>query len=251
MAGEQDWRESLPPDIKANESLGKFKDVGSLAKSYVEMERMMGGREKLPTAESKDEEWSGLYGKLGRPEKPDGYKFPDIPKDYQVTDEFRGSISSMAHQLGLNQRQFDAMIGWGMLQSKAITDKQMEVQTQMMKELRDKWGFAADANTERAHKTIAMLAKYNAKDPFVTWLEESGNDRNPLVLDFFYRASQELDEDNFVDEHVKKDAADKASAQQKINEIMADRKGPYWDVNSPMHKDTVARVQEYYQILNE
>jgi hypothetical protein len=246
-----DWKESLPDSIRANESLGKFKDVGALANSYIELQRMMGSRDKLPNAESKDEEWSTHYEKLGRPKDTSGYKFPDIPKEYAVSDDFKGALTGLAHQMGLNQRQFDNMVSWGMSQSKAIGDRQAEVTAGLMKGLKDKWGFAADANMERAHKTIAMLAGYKADHPFVKWLEESGNDRNPVIMDFFYDVSKQFEEDNFVDEHTKREAADRSMAQSKINGIMADHKHPYWNEGDPRHGDAVKEVADLYEQLNE
>ena len=41
-ATETSWRDSLSDDLKTNASLQKFSDVGTLAKSYINAEQMIG-----------------------------------------------------------------------------------------------------------------------------------------------------------------------------------------------------------------
>lgn len=248
-----DWRESLPLDMKTNDSLSKFKDVGSLAKSYLDMERFVSTTGRVPKADSANsEEWNGFYKHWGRPEKADEYKYPDnVPAEYNLNDEFKGQISSLAHELGLNQKQFDKMITWGVTTSKGIYDKQNTTLAAETEKLKHKWGWSAESNFERARRTIATLAGMKADHPFIQWLESTGNDHNPVVIEFFYDISKQLGEDNFVDEETRVQQTEAASAQRRINEIMADMKGPYWNEQDPRHNDVVTEVAKLYQTMNQ
>lgn len=246
-----DWRESLPLDMKTNDSLSKFKDVGSLAKSYVDMERFVSSTGRIPKSDSTNpEEWNGFYKHWGRPEKATDYKYPDVPPEYNLTDEYKTKISGLAHELGLNQKQFDKMMQWGVDTSKGIYEQQRNAVASSTENLKNKWGWSAESNFDRARRTIATLAGMKADHPFIQWLESTGNDRNPVVIEFFYDVSKQLGEDSFVDEETRTQQTEAASAQRRINEIMADANGPYWNGNDPRHNDAVTEVAKLYQTLS-
>jgi hypothetical protein len=242
-----DWRASLPLEYRTSDSLSKFKDLGGLVKSYIDMEKFVSTTGRVPRDDSKPEDWASYYKHWGRPEKPE-YKFPDLPKEYQPEDDFKGAISNMAHELGLNQKQFDKMVQWGLQQSQGIYEKNNRILNESINELKKKWGYSFDRNRERAQKTAAMLVDFKSDHPFIQWLESTGNVDNPIVLDFFYDLSKRLGEDNFVDEHVKKEASDKEEAGKKIREIMSDAKHAYFNENSPMHKDAVNEMARLYSL---
>ena len=42
-----DWKQSIPEDIRADKSLESIKDVGSLAKSYIHAQKLVGS-DKIP-----------------------------------------------------------------------------------------------------------------------------------------------------------------------------------------------------------
>src|SRR5947209_19762841 len=73
----QDWRAGLDPAIAKDPSLASIKDVGALAKGYIEGQKFVGGSIRLPNDKMKPEEtekaWNDIYGKLGRPESADKY----------------------------------------------------------------------------------------------------------------------------------------------------------------------------------
>lgn len=245
------WRDSLPLDMKTNDTLSKFKDVGSLAKSYLDMERFVSTTGRVPKGDSTNgDEWNSFYKHWGRPEKPGEYKYPDnVPPEYNLNDEFKDQIAGLAHELGLNQKQFDKMIRWGVDTSKGIYDKNNALQTTETEKLKHRWGWSAESNFDRARRTIATLAGMKADHPFIQWLEASGNDHNPVVIEFFYDVSKQLGEDNFVDEETRAQQTEAASAQRRINEIMSDSKGPYWNENDPRHNDVVTEVAKLYQTM--
>src|SRR5256885_6120890 len=79
-----DWRSALPDDLRTEPTLASFKDVSTLAKSFVDTKRMVGDSIRLPKSDASPEEWGKLYDKLGRPAAPDKYELqtPDgVPVD--------------------------------------------------------------------------------------------------------------------------------------------------------------------------
>lgn len=82
----KNWYEKLDPDLKNNPSIQKFKDPASLAKSYVELQKMV-GKDKvvLPTSKSTPAEWEAFYEKIGRPKDINEYSVPEI----EVPDEVK------------------------------------------------------------------------------------------------------------------------------------------------------------------
>ena len=79
----------------------KFNSVGSLAKSYLNLERMLSkDKMPIPTENDGDEVWDQAYRSLGRPETPDGYEAPEglPPEAKEATDK-------IFHEAGLSQKQ--------------------------------------------------------------------------------------------------------------------------------------------------
>ena len=108
----QDWRSSLPDDLKNDATLQNFKDIESLAKTVVHQQKVLGSRIPIPKT---DEEKTELYSKLGRPETSEQYQIniPDTHKTY-FQDENVTQFKNVAHQIGLNNDQVNALIDYQM-----------------------------------------------------------------------------------------------------------------------------------------
>jgi hypothetical protein len=79
----------------------KFNSVSSLAKSYLNLERML-SKEKMPipTDNDGDEVWDQAYKALGRPETPQGYQAPE-----GIDPDAKAATDAIFHEAGLSQRQ--------------------------------------------------------------------------------------------------------------------------------------------------
>lgn len=243
------WREVLPEEIRHNDSLAKFKDVGSVAKSYLELERRMGSTVVIPKDTDKEEAWNSFYGKWGRPEKHEAYEFPKLPEQLKIDDAFGGSVKSLAHKMGLNQRQFNQLVEWGSEQSLAVMNEQQKVSEQNQAKLRSEWGFRYNDNLEKAHKTLAMLVGFKDDHPFIKYLDNSNLGDDPEFLKFLLEVGTRFNEDTFVDSKSKQDVVEKDQAKQKINEIRADPKHPYWNEQDARHGDAVKEMNRLYAIV--
>ncbi|WP_425363246.1 hypothetical protein [Candidatus Tisiphia endosymbiont of Hybos culiciformis] len=91
-----DWLANMPEEIRKAESLGKFKDVSSLAQSYLEAEKSLNQRVAVPKDDSSDEEWHKFYSRLGLPEDK---RYTD--KRSKEDEEYLTRYEDMFYQSGL------------------------------------------------------------------------------------------------------------------------------------------------------
>ena len=255
VAPAQSFRDSLPEDLRTNPSLKNINDVGSLAKSYVHAQRMVGADKiPLPGSNSTDDDWIKVYDKLGRP--------ADI-KDYDVTvpemfdgNGFRESI----HAAGLNQKQAASVAQFIHSQSEAANEKlnayQEQARLDTEAELRQEYGKTFDDKIKRAQSTAKYLlgskGDPSSKDNIL------GNIRladgrmlgdHPDIIRMFEAMSHEIAEDD-LDGVTTESAMTPQDAQEEIDTIQADRSGPYWNKHHPEHDKMVARVNELFEYVH-
>ena len=147
-----DWRSGLPPDLVADKSLESFKDVGALAKSYVEIRRTVGAPLQPPGADAKPEQLAAYRQRLGVPESPDKYEL-DLPKPaegsgFQWDPHWVGRMKEHFHKAHMTPAQIRAAseLFHEYMHSMADRTKAAQVQeeqaelAQSVKVLEEKWG---------------------------------------------------------------------------------------------------------------
>lgn len=124
-----------------------YKSVGDIAKAAQNAESLIGKSVQIPDADAKPEDWDKFYGKVGRPEKSDGYEFklPDgVPKEMPYDGEFANGFKPIAHQLGLTAKQAAGVHDFYVGQAAGYFGKQSEAKTQQVvaatAALEEKWG---------------------------------------------------------------------------------------------------------------
>ena len=249
------FQDSLPEDLRGNPSLKNFNDVGSLAKSYVHAQRMVGADKiPLPGNNSTDDDWSRVYDKLGRPADIKDYdvSLPEIFED----DGFRKSI----HAAGLNQKQAASVAQFMQSQTEAANGKldayreQAKLDTET--ELRAEYGKAFGEKVQRAQATAKYLL--GSKGDPTSEDNILGNIRladgrmlgdHPDIIRMFEAMSHEIAEDD-LDGVTTESAMTPSDAQDEIDQLQADRKGAYWNKHHPEHDKAVARVQELFAYVH-
>lgn len=251
------FQDSLPEDLRGNPSLKNFNDVGSLAKSYVHAQRMVGADKiPLPGNNSTDDDWSRVYDKLGRPADIKDYdvSLPDIFED----DGFRKSI----HAAGLNQKQAASVAQFMQSQTEAANEKlnayQEQAKLDTEAELKAKYGKTFEDAIKRAQAT----AKYflGSKGDAASEDNIFGNYRLadgrmlgdlPELIVLLESVSHELAEDDLKLDSSNENAMTPQDAQDEIDQLQADRKnGAYWNKHHPEHDKAVARVQELFAYVH-
>lgn len=149
----------LPEDLRNEGVFANHQSVADLAKSYVSAAKMVGLDKNallpIPRDDSK-EAWDAVYNKLGRPETPDAYNL-DTYKDSAdpaVLKDWAGKL----HNLGLNQKQVDGILGDFFGSSKAaqeaiIAEKEQRY-AQWNDEITKELGMAKDRKLDAAVNLI-------------------------------------------------------------------------------------------------
>lgn len=196
-----DWRGTLPPELKDNPALKNFKSIADLAKSHVEVQKFVGAPDKVivPKADAPAEEKAAFFNKLGRPEKADGYKMPEIaapagtsPEELtKVTTRFLGKF----HELGLTQDQASALYKDYMEYSggqvnDVTTKRAMDVQ-KGMETLKTEWGGDFDKKINLAKVAV----KEFGGQPLVDWMNTTGLGDDTNFMRLFANIGAKLMED--------------------------------------------------------
>ena len=154
----EDWRSSLPDELKADATLSNIKDLESAAKTLIHQQKMLGSRIPLPKT---DEERSELYSKLGRPESSDKYEIniPDTHKSY-FNDEQVNEFRNVAHKMGLSNEQVKGLIDY---QVKSVDYENQRKNTQLSVDkqetedaLKKEWGYDYDKQVRNAKRALEV-----------------------------------------------------------------------------------------------
>ena len=264
------WREALPEEIREAGALKDIPDVNTLAKSYVDAQSFVGrsiripgedasdevksefntkltevpGVGRIPTTESSAEDWQEFYGKMGRPEAPDGYK---IERTSESGDpEMEASFLSKMHEIGLNQAQASEMVNWMNSGSSNITQEMEAQQEKALGELKTEWGQAYDKKIGDARNALQVYGD----DALVEMLNTTGLGDSPSMIKAFAKIGEGLTEDAALNLGGVQSATNTpAEARSKIDEIIGNPNHPYNDGNHPSHASEVARVARLYQAI--
>lgn len=119
------WRDSLPDELKADATLGKYDSIEAFARGHLETKRQLSADKiVLPKGDDDADGWSNLFDALGRPKDPAEYTFPTLKEG--ETSELADAFRPIAHELGLNQRQVGKLDEFLTNAVQGIADQQAE-----------------------------------------------------------------------------------------------------------------------------
>lgn len=191
-AAQPDWRAGLPEELRSEKSLESFKDIPSLAKSFVETKKSMGNAIRIPKADAKPEEWDAYYTKTGRPESPDKYEFtrPQLAEGAKYDEDLEKEFRTMAHKAGLQPRQaqvvLDSYNEFSAKRMQAIAPQWAESEAK----LKTEWGAKYDKNMAIALEAV----KENGGDGYREFLDNSGVGNHPEQIKFVAAMGQKIAE---------------------------------------------------------
>lgn len=258
-----DWLDGLEDDeLKGNESLSKFEDVGALAKSFLETKSMVGKGLFVPTEEANDEQRQAFYAKviekapelmlkpnledeeqrkayyksLGVPEDPS--KYETVKLDDFAFDETREAvIRKAAHEAGLTPSQYKSIVSEMLEYDKGNLGNRETQNMEQMRELKSEWGLAFDDKKAMANKV---------RETFLDFIPENGMDARTIkALNII--GTQLLESEGSVGD-LRNDGSDgaltPADALNEIQEIMDNNDHPYWNQHDPRHNDALNHMVE-------
>ena len=154
------WHETIP-DLPP--SLKKFQSFEGLAKSYVNLESMLGKGDKIPVLSeaSSPEEVALFRSKMGIPEDPSGYELakPEGVPDEIWDPESLGEFTKLAHDLALSPNQAQKLAEWeATRQSSAFENVKTDVlksRDEASAALKEEWGAEYQSKLNDAEKGAA------------------------------------------------------------------------------------------------
>lgn len=240
----------IEQDLAGDPSLKAIKDVPSLIKSYVHAQRKMGAdKTVLPNKDSSNEEWLNLYHKLGLPTEFDNYGV-NAPEEAVTSEEFINDFAKLAYENKLLPDQANSLLAFVNEQTKAQMELQQAQQQEMLNEgisrIKEEWGEAFEQNV---HKAKLAVKEFGGEE-LSNYLNETGLGNDPQLIKAFAKMGNAyFKEDNFQGKEKPAYAMAPAEAQEKINNIMGDFDGPYYNGMHPDHKRIVDEVNKLHQIL--
>tara|TARA_A100001015_G_scaffold305295_1_gene397814 strand:+ start:1446 stop:2255 length:810 start_codon:yes stop_codon:yes gene_type:complete len=235
----QDWKSTLPEDLKNDATLQNFKNVEDLAKTVVHQQKRLGNTITMPKT---DDEMEQVYTKLGRPEDPSKYNVT-IPEDYQPFFEEKNldEFKNVAHKIGLNDKQVGALLEYQMNTIKHEEENEpAEISRQKSETesvLKQEWGYDYDKKVAAADRALKVYGDDELRDLITN--SSAGN--NPAVIRFFARLGQEVTEDMAQNTQNNRLSVSPLDAKDEIAKIMS-------DANHAYHKGDETAVEKVRQL---
>jgi hypothetical protein len=251
-----DWRTSVPEEIRGHKSLEHITDVGALAKSYVNAQSMIGADKlAIPGKHATDEDWGEVYRRLGRPDTPDGYELVnEMPEGIEQNDDMLNWFRATAHEIGMTPTQAQKMLGKynQFLGTQMGADEGMVEQLRETTEIELKKEYGA-AFADRVSNGNAVMQEFGAEG--LTELQMADGrllGDHPEIIKMMVNVGE------FINSKIGEDvlAGTKSSggltpddAKAKLSEIRAPGT-PYWDQRHPEHQFYVQEGLRYQEMLN-
>ena len=244
------FKEIIPEKYKDEKALANFTSMDDFVKSYLSAQRLVGANKvAIPNKMATDEDWEEVYSKLGRPAKPEDYKYSF--SEEEINQDQLKNFNETAHRIGLLPKQAERIIKfYNEMNTQAEVDNQkaFEVkQTEAMADLKKEFGPTYTKRLDQAKKLATetlgneMLNNTVLKDG--TRLGDSVE-----VIKAFSMLADKLSEDEII----KGEGSSYQTAseiEKEISELTEDG-SPYWQKTHPNHAKTVDRVFKLREQLN-
>lgn len=245
----QDWKLGLPEELQKEPSLGKFLDVSALARGYINAEKLVGADKiVLPGKHATDEDWKGIYKKLGLPEKLDAYEVK-MAEGATLDEAFVGKFKEAAFNAGILPKQAQALADWFVEANKGAEEElgksRAQSQEQAITGLKKEWGAAFQSNVLKAQKAVVQYGDAQ----LVEFLEKTGLGNEPSLIKLFAKIGDSIKEDSVVHTGEKgPQAMTPADAQKEIAKIMGNSEHPYYKKDHPNHWAAVQEMSKLFEM---
>lgn len=247
-----DFLNQLPEELRSHPSLSPIKDVGNLAKSYVNAQQLIGADKLAAPKNPSEEQLTKIHQYLGVPETADKY---DVVVDGNiVTEEIASNFKGIAHKLNLTPNQVNGVMEYYKstvnTSQEEISRQQESLKEETINNLKKEWGQAYE---DKLAGVKGLLGKFGDSDIYELQLASGlkfGDD--PRVIKYF---SQMAD---FVNQSTSEDTIADATQTRKLtpNEAQAEIDAI---MNSPEYTDkknyvarqrAISRVSELMEMVH-
>jgi len=251
------WLDDLPDDLKTSPSLSKFETKEGFAKSYINLEKMLGS-EKVPVPKEGDAEgWTRYLKAGGLPDTPDAYGFtkPEtVPEGFNYDEGLDKRIAGMMHKANLLPSQAKAMreelmglVAEGAQEnlnaSKAQeAAKALDVQ-RGTDALKQEWGPAFE---QRGKVAGAAINKFLSPETIAA-MDAAGLANNPAIIKDMYNLGVKL-----AGEKELIGVAEQSQAPTDLDAAIADHRSKHGAaLQDRSHPDHKLRVAEMTALFNK
>jgi len=244
------FKEIIPEKYKDEKALANFTSMDDFVKSYLSAQRLVGANKvAIPNKMATDEDWEEVYSKLGRPAKPEDYKYSF--SEEEINQDQLKNFNETAHRIGLLPKQAERIIKfYNEMNTQAEVDNQkaFEVkQTEAMADLKKEFG---PTYTKRLDQAKKLAVETLGNDMLNNTVLKDGSRLGDSVevIKAFSMLADKLSEDEII----KGEGSSYQTAseiEKEISELTEDG-SPYWNKTHPNHAKTVDRVFKLREQLN-
>lgn len=195
----ENWRETIPQDVRDFGTFKDFKSPADLGKSWMSMTQMINDRPAIPNENSTPEQRDAFYKKFGRPDEASGYTLSEgtkLPEGVTIPDTILDGARTKMHELGLNASQGTALLDW---YHGVVSDGAAEQRTADEGKAAEQQQKISEAFGDKTEQTVdiakAALKKF-ATDDFISYLEESGLGNDVEMIRFMHSMGQKVLDDD-------------------------------------------------------
>jgi hypothetical protein len=237
-----EWAKGLEEGLTKTISLHKFKDIGSLAKAYVELEKNQ-GKSPFPGPKSTEEERIAFFRKAG---VPDVDKYSLDGKKFGLSEDVEKGIKELASKSGIHPSALESLLGFikekGDASTSALTDQAKALREEQINVLKKDYGTAFD---KYLNLGVEVAKKVYTKEE-LGLIKQNGLNDNPLFVKLLMeRAKSMFGEEMIEDDHTKKNLiATPEAVDRRIQEILGDK--DYQDQTSARHASLVQEMEKLF-----
>lgn len=244
----ENWKDGLPEELRNEPSLAGVKNLTTLAKSYVNAQKLVGKNKiSIPGENATDDERNAFYSALGRPATANDYKHDkvEIPEGYALNEEQVAAFRETAFNIGLSQEAFEKALAFDLARTKQATEAAVAEYNreydETMAKLQQQYGDKLPARISQVDKA---LTTFGIKDLFV----QKGLTNNYQIFEALANIGASISESKLKAGEVQQNFK---TPQQQIEEIYADPNGAIYNAEHPGHDKAVAEVKRLMALVNK
>ena len=225
-AGGFDFATALSAEFKDNPSIVKFGgDVNKLAKSYLELQSLMGqGRVTIPKDDNDATAWEMYDKAFGVPENVDGYSLT-APEGADLAI-FKDLMKQNHISPAVAQKLLDAHLGEFSKLEEAREQENAALKAAAESQLKQEWGMKYAENMTKAAKYLEKISE--SKEDYEYFESKIGNDAKFIKL--LARMGSQISEGSLggMEGQVSGFTKTPAEAKTELDKIMNDPNDAYW-----------------------
>lgn len=201
QVGVKSWREStLTGDYATDPVFKNFENGEDLLRSYKHAQSMIGTPPdqlaRKPGVDATQQDWDKYHEFNGRPKLSKDYTAPKLPDGKEYNKEAMAQFQEWSHKAGLNNDQFQKIVGSYKDAQEALAQKETLEYNQKVEEtdslMKKEWGSAYEQTRTDINRAFNAYGEEGLKAE----LEDKGMGASPKMLRFLAKIGKGLAESN-------------------------------------------------------